>query len=579
MTNRRFARSGYLERIAVPFLGQYVTLLVLLIFTTALIMTHLKLDSPLVSGDEYMYFANAREFPHNVAVAAYYPTLPRVNNILYLALGKFLWSHSSDPLFVARLIQPLMYLTIFFLLYIIASQFMLQASSVCVALLGFISAMSSYSAYFMPETMYHVIFYCLFVSTVLLLPQPILDAAVSGFLAALLMLTKPNGIAVAIGWMAAWLVCFITPRLVGVSRWACLSAVFIFPAATYASLVIVGSLCRGQFSANPSLFVGEYYQNMLSGQWQSPLSWSDLETVIVGNGTALCLMVGFPLACTLIALLKSTQPNKSDVTSSDHRHKTFVYTLILLVAVSACAVGMTIVFTAKIGGTELVRIHGRYYSFIVPLYLILMFSAAELFGTSLRVRSNLIATAGILGLAIVIFVQFYWRTTYKINPYDFPEIFVLADESRVTTTIVLIAAATFAAIAIVPRRAPLIFGAFFATLSLTSLIQTTRWQFDDNRLHGVWYREALAVRGLLSPASIDSGVVIGRDYDEIVVVLFGLRSISRDIILQQNSVVDESVVGPDAKWVLLQGEYNISLKNARIALQTDALKLIMLGSE
>jgi hypothetical protein len=87
----------------------------------------------------------------------------------------------------------------------------------------------------------------------------------------------------------------------------------------------------------------------------------------------------------------------------------------------------------------------------------------------------------------------------------------------------------------------------------------------------------LAVRGFLSPASIDNAVVIGRDYDETVVVVFGLRSISLQIILPQHSVVDESVVGPDAKWVLLQGEYNVSLKNARIALQTDALELICLA--
>jgi hypothetical protein len=66
-------------------ISQYAAWLILVIFTTALIAIHSKLESPLVSGDEYMYFSNAREFPHNLD----YPTLSHVNNILYLGLGKF----------------------------------------------------------------------------------------------------------------------------------------------------------------------------------------------------------------------------------------------------------------------------------------------------------------------------------------------------------------------------------------------------------------------------------------------------------------------------------------------------------
>jgi phosphoglycerol transferase len=550
-------------------------------FTIFLIVAHLGLDSPILSGDEYAYFANSREFPNNAAVARYQPDVPAVNNILYLWIGNIFWNHFNNPLLAARIVQSVMYLAILFLLYAIARKFMRLSSSICVALLGFVSALSSYSAYFMPETTYFLIFYSFFAATVLLLDQPFLNSVVSGFLVALLMLTKPNGVAIAAAWMVGSVVYLMLPRLVTRSQSATRLALVLFPLSVYASLVVMGSLFRGQFSANPALFIGDFYSRVLSGQWQSPLNWFNLATVAVGNVTALCMLVGLPLAYALFFPFElRSQSRKSDIGIQDNLYRHLIYAWILLISVSAFAVAMTVIFTTQIGGSEIVRIHGRYYSFIVPIYLILMFATVTLFGASSRLQSIVIRAAALLGVAVALFALFYWRSKYVVNPYDFPELFALTDEpwsenaSRVSIVILTTAVATFAACAAIPRRAPLIFAAFFVILGLASLIQTTRWQFYDNQCCGVAYREALAIRDLL-PTSLDNGLVIGRNYNELSFVLFALRSRSQVVMLPSPSVLDKSILNAKANWVLLLGDYDSSLIHGHIALQTPSLKLII----
>jgi len=249
----------------------------------------------------------------------------------------------------------------------------------------------------------------------------------------------------------------------------------------------------------------------------------------------------------------------------------------LLILLSAAIVGMTVRFTAFIGGEEIWRIHGRYYSFLIPLYLVFMLAVPT---PSIHDRSTAyrnLRIVAIIGLLLVAAVQFVWRKNYAIAPWDFPEIFAFSSwEWRpgaiaLGTAVVLAGVAAFTAIFLAPRYAVQFFIIFFVSLSVASLVQTTRWQFAHGRAFGVFAEPAMALRRLILPALIDQGIIIGPDRGSLTYVLFNMRSRSKVVLLPPGSPVDTSTVGGNPPWILLQGQYDVRINGMRPAYATDKL--------
>ena len=127
----------------------------------ALIVKNISLGSPIMAGDEYAYFAQAREFPTIDAIVSYDPTIQRTNNTLYLWIGSLLWRYSGQPALIMRVIQSVLYVLAIVVVFALGRCFMGRRKSAIVALVTCCTAMSSYSAYFMPETLYQLLFFVL----------------------------------------------------------------------------------------------------------------------------------------------------------------------------------------------------------------------------------------------------------------------------------------------------------------------------------------------------------------------------------------------------------------------------------
>ena len=135
-----------------------------------------------------------------------------------------------------------------------------------------------------------------------------------------------------------------------------------------------------------------------------------------GHLMALTLLAALPLAILALHVIS----RKARAEAGPDRSALHLYTLLMLGA----AVGLTVAFTASIadqGPQEIVRLHLRYYTFVMPLlYVVAAAPIGKPAGASSPLRW-LIA----LGLIAVLAIALFKLPTYSITPIDGPEIAAL----------------------------------------------------------------------------------------------------------------------------------------------------------
>jgi len=561
------------------------------LLVVALAIKNVSLGSPIMAGDEYAYFVRAREFPFPDAALAYDPTVQATNNVLYFAIGKWLWAHTADPALSMRILQSGEYGLLLLTLYAICRFTMSPRYSLVVTLISGITAMSSYSAYFMPETLYQLLFACLCLVVAWLLPTRVmLGVAASGGVLALMLLTKPHAIAVVLAVVTVLLALVLWPGFFRIPRQRSVSALLMLLPLTWLALVLADLALEGRVQLNPLFVIGAFYGNTLAGSGPSvlPPPLHNFVAPVVGNTLALTLLVGMPLVLIAHHVVSARALDSwAFVQPPEDIQAARVAVLATLAVTSlAFALGMTVTFTALIGEYvpgELWRLYGRYYSFSLPIIVVSMASAGTLkppvnWGTSGRAR---LRVAALLAFSAALIAQVWWRSAWTLAPWDFPELWALTpagwlmDANVVGTLLLAVSAICFLLIAAVPRLTVPVFLAFFAALNLTSLVQTTRWQFAHGRGFAPYSQPATALRVLLGPDLIDRGIVVGPDRGMIAYTLFALRSRSPVVLLPAGSVVASAIAPPNAAWVLMQGDYKNDLPG-RVIFHSAKLTLVAL---
>jgi phosphoglycerol transferase len=551
----------------------------------ALMIKNISLGSPIMAGDEYAYFAQAREFPSVDAIMAYDPTIQRTDNILYLWVGSLLWRNFADAASTMRLFQSALYLLILPFVFTLCRFFMSRLNSAVLTVIACYSALSSYTAYFMPETIYQLLFFMLAGLAVATIPEwPILSASACGFVVALIMLTKPHGVAIAVAVCMAFLAGVVCPQIFARTRTRSFVAFLVFGLATYVSMVGVNGTLTGQVQFSPLLFVGRFYRGVLTSSGVIP-SWNLLYPVLLGNGIALAMLVGIPITCIGCGLWFVCRQPLAGTALNGYTLRRARFTVLAVLAISALvfSVIMTVRFTTELGGSEIWRIYGRYYSFTIALCIATMGISGTIWrgeGGEIPAPISLaLRGAAVLGILVLMAVQFWWRAAFAIAPWDFPEIwsFTLNDfiggRATIGTALVIIGCLCFVGTLFRPVLSVGFFLTFFAALDAASLIQVTRWQFAHGRAFAPYSQPAFALHTLLAGPTLDRGVIIGPDRGMLTYTLFNLRSRSRVLLLPQRSVLSQGMVASDVDWVLTEGPYDIQLAG-RTIVKTERLTLI-----
>ena len=541
----------------------------LILMTVTLLIKNVNLPSPIMGPDEYAYFSQSREFPRTEALYTYDPTNARSHNITYFSLARPLWKFTVDPALSMKVLQTVLYALTILLFYSLCRRFLTMRKSAVCAFLLMISALSSYTAYFMPETLYIFFLFLMLAFSMSQFKRPFICALSIGLFAAVLTLTKPHGIAIFVAAGLTWSIVFAFPRLIDITRATAAHCLAILVGGYVTGLISLNAVLTGRIPSSPLRLLGDGYVGFWASRPKAFASMTDVLTTIVGNGIAIALLIGFPII--YFAFWIASCRGSMDETFLKERAK-LIFLCIFATSIFGTSVAMTVHFTSQVGGDEIWRIHGRYYSYVVPLFFLLMFVAEGQRPDSMSDRHawtyRLVALGG---FALLIAVQFCWRTNYIIVPWDFPELFALSHwdwshRARDLGSVILLSGAGFlVAMLVRPRASVTLFVCFFSVLSSASLVQTTRWQFAHGRGLSPYADIAVAIRTLIPQDKLDKGVIVGTDRGSLSYVVVNLRSKSRVDVPPIGTVVDQNRIGK-ADWALVDRSFRVAAEGAHKAL-------------
>ncbi|MEW7849679.1 hypothetical protein AB2N08_13345 [Massilia aurea] len=314
----------------------------------------------------YLYTRNQGLQPTVFADEWYYSKMSRLTPLAESLLPSYLYlwifgatnSCGAGYLDCARIGNLAFFIGAVPFLYLIARQYMGRGYAGAVALLSVAAPLNVYTAYFMPETTYYFGFCVLSWIVLTRTTWPLMvQALAAGTVLGAMSLVKVHAL-------------FLIPAL-------CLYLVFaswnnggawlvrgVFAAALAGVVTIgvkfgLGFLLAGD--AGMSL-LGPFYQGAANSDNSSARLALLAPAFINGRGhlMALAMLLGLPLAILLHGVLGGLR-ERGTATNALR-----VYVLLMLGA----AVGMTVLYTATLahpGSNEGVRLHMRYYSFVLPM--------------------------------------------------------------------------------------------------------------------------------------------------------------------------------------------------------------------
>jgi phosphoglycerol transferase len=360
--------------------------------------------NPTVFADEWYYSKMARLQPLAEAIVPSY---------LYLWLFGATSACGTGFLECARAANALAFVAAAPFVYLLARSVAGRATAAAIALLATLAPLNLFTAYFMPESVYYFGFWVL--SWLALTRRHwhwALHALACGVLLGIMSLMKVH----AVFLLPALLLFLAYSRWMAGKGWLGSAALSMAIAASamFAVRFGIGYLLAG--APGLSLFGPFYADGANSASAGNKLRLLKPAFVIGGaHLMLLALAFGLPLALLLQGVLR---PSKRD--QAGQADLVGIYTLLMLGA----AAGMTILYTATLdhpGSSEGLRVHARYYSFVLPLLWVVAASAMERrreAPAALRWTLALLLAA-LLALAIVKF------PTYTFNAVDSPEAFTL----------------------------------------------------------------------------------------------------------------------------------------------------------
>jgi phosphoglycerol transferase len=533
-----------------------------------LILRNLALTSPVMAGDEYAYYAAAKVFPNSSVAHVNDPLLQKIYSPLFTGLGHLFFMVSATPEALMKVVNS----TAFGLTALLFAALLwgLDVSPRLQNLglgLFLVVPLSSYTAYFMPETTYALLFWSLTVAIVFLVPgYTRLGAIVAGGFVGALLLTKPHALAMFFSVIATFAALALAPTSIRPSKRELLSAGVLFTLATYFAMVGLNGLLSRHLDLHPLAFVGAFYRPHLTRGFALSLSWERMWqflTIAAGHIVLLAVFVtpAVVLSVTWIRDLCSGEAWGEDG-GKLQRLRLFVLIAFTLSA-TALTLAMTVHFTLQVAQlipTELQRLHGRYYSFIIPLYLAIYLWLVEgVNGRPRLIRHNRLGGfLGVLGAIGMFFVY----TKNNIYPWDYPEAFVFSNWHGQAWLAKLAIGVAVAAYTFVFCRGPAFkagYVTFLAFVWIASNLTVMQWQFEHSRRYGALAESARALKSLIPPTDAMRAIIVGSDrWGLTSYYLFGMMAAPGKVIIRPaGSRLTQGDLNKDTKWVILTDQYDI----------------------
>jgi phosphoglycerol transferase len=530
----------------------FVLVFVLGMFGVAsfLFLRAIYIHYPVVMADEELYALHAK-FLHN-------PRFPiQMPNILFFFVYHLASWFGENHLTVAKLLNATFFALSMIPLYMVAREFLSRTAAYLFSILVVISPISSYSVYVMPEAMFFFAFWVLTYVAVVALPSNlILGAWCLGLTLAALTATKPHGL-VLIGLFPVLIAVryFIDPDRISWDK--VLKSGFGFCIAFAAGRFSIEYLAHGDLAV--SLF-GSFYRKVV---WRAPRSTQTTRT----HSPALsvmwpCLRGHLAYLAVLFGpgLLFVAWPHSK---GKDGQPQPARYTQLLSfsVAVLAILLAMVVKFSADNASadpTQLCRLHGRYYDFLLPTFVLLFLSRSrrENFPSC---RSTVFKLAVIIGAVAASAFLYHSNSSYCVNFVDFPEIeWIASSEARICCAIAGCLLTAIALAFLDQTAARVVYCSVLVVLALMGTRQVFRDQIAQVAGPPSEDLAGIAVRNLVGD-QIDDGMVFARSEDERSHrAMFQLYSLSMRRNLHASKISQKDIPS-GVKWILTLDPYELDI--------------------
>ena len=516
---------------------------------------------PVVFADEYIYSKFTRLAPLGGAAVPSY---------LYF------WIYSSTGLCgegflsCARLLNVLFFVLTAPFIYLLAKKITGERTALLIAALSVLGPINTYTAYFMPESLYFLCFWMFtYFALSLRREHGVLQWSSLGFFLGITALVKPH----ALFLMPALAIYFLVLQLQlaqgrpRANHFAQYTAFFLSAIATK---VVIGFILAGP--AGITLF-GPSYSSVAAGSFVNADRSLDLMRLafdnLRGHVLALTILFSVPVAhllcCSPLFWRRGSEPRIS--------------TNIALYAALTLAVLLTVavLFTAAVldsGPYESsARLHMRYYNFAFPLLFLIGASqlSADAVATSTRYR----VVVGVPIATMILYAAYTYLAPYSPKLVDSPELrgftvdsavfYFLSGASLFSLTLWIYAERTGARI-FVYAFLPLAV-AFSTFLANTELRQRLVPDLFDSA--GTFTRQ------YLSKDDLSQTVVVGSEPGGLIRSLFYLDNPEASFqVIPKGSAYDLAALPAGKTWVLVIGDHSLP-KDAFYQLPMDGFTLAL----
>ncbi|WP_156394338.1 DUF7024 domain-containing protein [Mesorhizobium sp. Root172] len=494
-----------------------------------------------VLADEYTYSRFSRlSLPSGAPVPSY----------LFFFVYKFTGYCGDGFLACARYLNTILFILAAPFIFLTSSRITSKPSASLIAILSVIGAINTYTAYYMPESLYFLMFW-VFSWAVLALDahSELVEFIFVSLIFSATALVKPHSLFFLPGVILyfAYLI-RQGPEQAWAAKWLRVSTVFV--AVAIAAKLALGFALAGR--AGATLF-GPTYGSYASGAVLNLDHYAELVKLaginLAGHLLALSILYGTPLAAVLLSMWKHSIRHEAEEVSARIAFYTLAVfsTLVVVVALFSASI-------ANMGPYETpFRLHMRYYNFAFPLFLIFMSSQINQREGNFTLY-RLISAAPVFGL--IIYAIFTAMRPYTPAFVDSPElrgisyqknIFYFISAIGMLSLFIWVFSFKFGARVFLLIFAPLsaVIGTYFSSIDLRTNLNPN--VFDEAGIFAHQYLKGHDTSRLVIMSSNPSGLFRS---------LFYVDDPQASIVLiPAGSPADLSKVRSDKEWLLLIGDH------------------------
>jgi phosphoglycerol transferase len=493
-----------------------------------------------VMADEWAYSSFARLVPSSKS---------QIPSYLYFWIFRQTNHAGASYLDCARLFNSIFYVAAGPFIYLLARRIMKPSVAAFVALISILGPSNTYTAYFMPESMYFFGFWVL--SWFLFAYQdarPIVYGSVIGFLLCCLSMVKVHSIFLVPGVVA--LIAASALRSREPNRFTRAGVALIcLAAAGIAIRLLLGYAFAGVAGLH---VLGQKYGAVADSSLNTAsfLRLSSAVLFVVGGHLlGLALLFGVPLAALFCGDNMSTGGSQG----ANRRVLLKVYTAAVLFSLLV----VTAYFTASVAGQKyeaLGRLHQRYYNFALPL--LFMVAGAEWSAPKREAkRWTTMLIALVIG-ATAVASTWMLRTYFLPNSVDSPEIRAVMYSRWILYFVGCLGIIATVIWGFKRRAGTQIFVFLFIPISVLASAYFANHELRMHRYPNLYQEAGQFARQVLTTRERSNLAVVGSDEILAYMAIFQVDAVgSKMVLLPEGRPVNLPQISLDCPWILVVGDH------------------------